>query len=245
MDRAYEIGFKFRCWHNLIPRGKWLQWLRQNVWEISERSVQVYLSLWDNKEAIEAHFKSAESADLIEQPSIKNALDFVSSRRTVKVQVTIETQKVRSLGYLGPETIHSAEVPNEAESEEGTSDAIKSPENEVLSDNTELTLGTPQARRARAVSREISPEVAAILNTLMPTPLPEKTVGAPEPSRWFVAIKTAQDAIRELERLQDGYQVHLHHVVDFGPAKKVLAEAERLPVPSETNYEIVNDGEGV
>jgi hypothetical protein len=94
----------------------------------------------------------------------------------------------------------------------------------------------------RAAKREISPEVAAILN-LPTTPLPEKTVDASMPSKWFAAVKTARDAIRELERLQENHRVHLHHVIDFGSVKKILDGAASLSIPDDDD--IVNDGAGV
>jgi hypothetical protein len=131
----------------------------------------------------------------------------------------------------------TAEVELKQETEHGITDQEAEPEeNEVLSEDighSPVGLDLPQSvdeqqweeigrklGRRKHASRENSPEAAALLA------LPEKTVDAPKSSQWVAAIKTAQEAIRELERLQESYQVH----IDFGPVKKILDEAERLPI---------------
>src|ERR1700693_4430037 len=86
LNRAFDIGFKLRCWHKLIPHGKWLPWLRANV-AIPERTASQYLLLWDHNEEIKAAFKSADnsdSADLSELPPIKDALALIANKRAEK-----------------------------------------------------------------------------------------------------------------------------------------------------------------
>ena len=79
---ALEIGFKLRCWHDLIPHGQWLDWCRRKLPNISERSIQVYLRLWKHSDLIQAKIKSADAADLTEIPSIQEALTWISSKRS-------------------------------------------------------------------------------------------------------------------------------------------------------------------
>jgi Protein of unknown function (DUF3102) len=82
LNRAFDIGFKLRCWHDLIPHGKWLPWLRANV-QIPERTASQYLLLWDHNEEIKSAFNS-ESADLGELPPIKDALALIANKRAEK-----------------------------------------------------------------------------------------------------------------------------------------------------------------
>ena len=86
LNRAFDIGFKLRCWHDLIPHGKWLPWLKANV-AIPERTASQYLLLWDHNEEIKAAFKSADnsnSADLSDLPPIKDALALIADKRAEK-----------------------------------------------------------------------------------------------------------------------------------------------------------------
>jgi hypothetical protein len=80
LNRAFDIGFKLRCWHDLIPHGKWLPWLKANV-AIPERTASQYLLLWDHNEEIKAAFKSADPANLNELPPIKDALALIANKR--------------------------------------------------------------------------------------------------------------------------------------------------------------------
>jgi hypothetical protein len=77
---ALQIGFKLRCWHDLIPHGQWLKWCRRNLPNISERSIQVYLRLWDHSDLIEARIKNAAAADLMELPTIREALTWITPK---------------------------------------------------------------------------------------------------------------------------------------------------------------------
>jgi hypothetical protein len=96
LKRAFDIGFKLRCWHDLIPHGKWLPWLRANV-QIPERTASQYLLLWDHNEEIKATFKSADipdSADLNELPPIKDALALIANKRAEKRPNPVAVQQV-------------------------------------------------------------------------------------------------------------------------------------------------------
>jgi hypothetical protein len=263
LDRAFEIGLKFRCWHDLIPHGKWLQWLRQNIPEISERSVQVYLSLWDNKEAIEAHFKSADSADLAEEPSIKNALDFVSSRRTVKIKLTTERSNVRSVTYAIRETQPITATSYLRDSVPEDNDQQVEPVSDASIESSEMPLESDtQSDPEPSKATDVEPSQTAQDITRQQHPSYLDKLQYIEPTWWFIAINTANEAIRELERLQEGYRIHLHYMVDnhgdqkeakdliqmlskvsgfdFEQVKKILTETERLPIPDETDYNILN-----
>jgi hypothetical protein len=81
LNRAFAIGFKLGSWHALIPHGKWLKWLEQNIPEIPQRTARLYIQLWENHEWLRTRFKSAESADLSELPPIKDALVLLSNKR--------------------------------------------------------------------------------------------------------------------------------------------------------------------
>ena len=66
LDRAFEIGFKLTCWHDLVPHGKWLKWLDPNM-EIPERRARRYVQLWENREWLLGRFpESGPGADLDE-----------------------------------------------------------------------------------------------------------------------------------------------------------------------------------
>jgi hypothetical protein len=70
LEKAFKIGSRLRGWHDLIPHGRWLEWVKENL-PISERTVRVYVQLWDNHERIEAYFQIGRaSADLVEAKSI-------------------------------------------------------------------------------------------------------------------------------------------------------------------------------
>jgi hypothetical protein len=184
-----------------LPRhGLWMSWVETHIPELNHRAINRYM----------LSYKRRDDPLLQEDPA----------RFIAKISGNVGKLKSKSTNTSNLHTKSKAPgdgVPNEAESKEGISSEI------------------PQARRGRAASHEIRPDVANIVNALnSTTPLPEKTVDAPETnkavgvtSQWLAAISTAQEAIRELERLQEGYQDH----IDFGPVKKILAEAERLPVP--------------
>jgi hypothetical protein len=77
LNRAFDIGFKLRCWHDLIPHGKWTKWCEANIPQIHERTIRRYLQLWDNHELIRTHFKSDTVSDLDEVIGIKEALEFL------------------------------------------------------------------------------------------------------------------------------------------------------------------------
>jgi hypothetical protein len=93
LNRAFDIGFKLRCWHDLIPHGQWLPWLRANV-AIPERTAYQYLLLWDHNEEIKATFKFADSANLNELPPIKDALALIANKRAEKRPSPIAAHQV-------------------------------------------------------------------------------------------------------------------------------------------------------
>jgi hypothetical protein len=108
-----QIGFKLRCWHDLIPHGRWMEWCNQEPPNISERSVRVYLRLWDHNDLILARLKTADAADLTELPSIREALTWIPSkqsppvkekrafrRRQVDIEVTVDCRPVGSFSGL-------------------------------------------------------------------------------------------------------------------------------------------------
>jgi len=81
LNRAIDIGFKLRCWRDLIPHGKWLQWCRANLSTIHERTIRNYIDLWDEHELIRNHFKSESVSDLDEVAGVREALDFLAHWR--------------------------------------------------------------------------------------------------------------------------------------------------------------------
>jgi hypothetical protein len=96
LNRAFDIGFRLRCWHELIPHGKWLPWLKANV-AIPERTASQYLLLWDHNEEIKAAFKSADnsnSADLSDLPPIKDALALIADKRAEKRTKAVKANQV-------------------------------------------------------------------------------------------------------------------------------------------------------
>jgi hypothetical protein len=87
LERAFEIGFRLRCWHDLIPRGRWLEWRQQNIPEIPERTARMYLQLWDNSEWIKARIGNALpiGQNVEELPSIRQALALLPKRQSAKL----------------------------------------------------------------------------------------------------------------------------------------------------------------
>jgi hypothetical protein len=223
VERMLEAGEILTRVKQGLPRGAWMPWVETHIAELSHRTINRYMRTYQRR-----------NDPLLQDDPVRFIAEISGHIGKLK------SPEPNSTNASNLDTESSTEVPIKGKSEEAIPDVIKTPEDEVLSDDTEqnraLTSEMPQARHARTVSHEISPEVAGYLNTLTPTiPLPEKTVDTAKSSQWFVAIKAAQEAIRELERLQQSYQVHLHHVIDFGPVKKILDEAERLPVPNEND----------
>src|SRR5215469_4298674 len=66
LSRAIRIGGKLRCWHDLIPHGKWLKWCSANLSEINQRTIQYYLQLWENREWLETRPNTKPVSDLPE-----------------------------------------------------------------------------------------------------------------------------------------------------------------------------------
>jgi Protein of unknown function (DUF3102) len=100
LTTALEIGFKLRSWRDLMPHGKWLKWCAINLPNISERSIQVYLKLWEHNDLIQAHLKSAAAADLPEPtefPSIRDALSWIKSPAPVSRPKEKRTTRPRQL----------------------------------------------------------------------------------------------------------------------------------------------------
>jgi hypothetical protein len=164
LDRAIEIGCKLRCWHDLIPHGRWLEWIRINIPEISERSVQVYLKLWDNNELIKAHFKSAAAADLIDEPSIREALAIIPSKDTAVAQ-TGKKQTVRR----GPVTIEVAATNGRTSSNvpDPTATAQITPDD--LSLTAQQKLEQYKHKLAQEFHEQVNARVQEFLeNTIMP-----------------------------------------------------------------------------
>jgi hypothetical protein len=90
LKRAFEIGFKLTSWRDLVPHGKWLKWLSQNLPEIGERRSQQYIQLWEHHEWLEAKFKSETVSDLPELPGIKDALILIQQKNR-KERETLDT----------------------------------------------------------------------------------------------------------------------------------------------------------
>jgi hypothetical protein len=84
LEIAFKIGFKLRCWKNLIPHGKWLKWLEQNAPQISDRNASRYLRLWDNSEWLKPKLKSANVADLDEISTIREAEALIQTKESNK-----------------------------------------------------------------------------------------------------------------------------------------------------------------
>jgi hypothetical protein len=88
LERAFDIGFKLRCWHDLVPRGRWQEWCQQNISAIPERTVRMYLQLWDNNEWIKARIGNAlpigQNVEVEEFPSIRQALALLPKRQSAK-----------------------------------------------------------------------------------------------------------------------------------------------------------------
>jgi hypothetical protein len=75
---AFDIGFKLRCWRDVIPHGQSLPWIKANIPAISERTVQVYIQLWDHNEVIRAKLLNPQTtADLEVWPTIEGALALI------------------------------------------------------------------------------------------------------------------------------------------------------------------------
>jgi hypothetical protein len=92
-NRAARIGCKLRSWHDLIPHGKWLEWCRQNIPEIHERSIQNYLRLWDNHEWLVARLNTKPDSDLEELPTIKEALALLADKRKADQPAPIKEKR--------------------------------------------------------------------------------------------------------------------------------------------------------
>jgi hypothetical protein len=86
LERAMEIGFKLRCWRDLVPHGKWAKWCEANIPEIRERTIQHYIQLWDNNELIWSHFKSETVSDLDQVVGVREALEFLQGRRAAEAK---------------------------------------------------------------------------------------------------------------------------------------------------------------
>jgi len=144
LDRAFEIGFKLRCWHDLIPHGRWLQWCEQNIAEISQRSIQVYLKLWDNNELIKQRIqKRSIAADLEDVPSvsIREALSYVPKKAPKEKRASrpirdIQTATVPSHPDEAPEPatrLDESEVPDSSDNEESEDEVEVIPASELAS----------------------------------------------------------------------------------------------------------------
>jgi hypothetical protein len=235
--KVFRLGDLLASQLELIPHGSREKWCEQTYPEIGLTTIRLWIRIAKNRNRLEERFPIIRQQLPISSWT-KTDLDLLPSVRQMRdATMEVEAQERETQGK--PPIRHRSATKEKRTSRsvrnipaEVVADAIKSPEDAVLSDNTE-----PQVKPAMAVSRKISPEVKALLDI----PWQEKTACAPKLSRWLTIISTAQEAIRELERLQ----AHSHHAIDFGPVKKILDEAERRPVLDETNSEIVNDGEGV
>jgi len=70
--KAQRIGQLLAGFKEIAGRGNWLPWLRQHLPEISERTAEVYLRLWENRDVLD---KFAAAADL----SIRDALGLLTN----------------------------------------------------------------------------------------------------------------------------------------------------------------------
>jgi hypothetical protein len=68
---AIEIGQWFIVQHEKIEHGEWLPWLRENFPDISERTVQRYALLAENREFLEWKY---DTASFLDSPSITASL---------------------------------------------------------------------------------------------------------------------------------------------------------------------------
>jgi hypothetical protein len=108
LERAFEIGFRLRCWHDLLPHGQWLKWLEKHIPQISERTITNYLRLWDNNEWLRTKFPNQQKiADLSEIPTVRDALTLIQAKDANKprgappkrkVGVTIQKRDRRTAG---------------------------------------------------------------------------------------------------------------------------------------------------
>jgi hypothetical protein len=85
LERAFEIGFRLKCWRDLVPHGKWLKWLEQHVPQISERTISRYIRLWDNNEWLKSKLLNQPPlADLSEIPTIREAEALIQAKESNK-----------------------------------------------------------------------------------------------------------------------------------------------------------------
>jgi hypothetical protein len=206
IERMIEAGEILNRVKEGLPRGSWMPWVKKHIPELNHRTINRYM----------LSYRRRDDPLLQEDPV----------RFVAEISGNIGKLEAQSAQSTSTSNLDESEIPDaEAESEEGIPDVIKS-----LEETSEM----PPPRRPRGSSREISPEVKALLN--MPTttaPVPEKTHSASDTnksvqSQWLAAVSAAQEAIGELERLQASYQLHSF---DFEPVKKILTQAEHLQVP--------------
>jgi hypothetical protein len=110
LSSALEIGFKLCCWRDLIPHGRWMDWCRQNIPNISERSVRVYLRLWDHNDLIQAHLKNGSAADLAELPSIREALTWIPSKQSTPARKEKRASRRRQVDIEATVDVSPSEV---------------------------------------------------------------------------------------------------------------------------------------
>jgi hypothetical protein len=250
VSRAIAIGEKLDTIKKGLGHGGWEAWVKDHL-IFSSRTARRYMEAYryrnDSKlKADPVQFMLRLYGRILPRiPVTEQAVPVIVTGALTRIGPT-RPQDIRKItfgGALAPNFDSPSSKDNDRQPEvvrDAVIESNRTPASEMLLESD--TQSAPIGPLPKHLSREIRPEVAAILNLpTSPTPLPEETVDAQEAnkaadiaSQWLAAISTAQEAIRELERLQVTYQVHLQHVIDFGPVKKILAEAEHLPVPDKT-----------
>jgi hypothetical protein len=84
LEKAIKLGGVLFELRETFPHGEWLPWIEKNLTRISERTVQVYIQLWENREIIKAELKSAASAYLPKLPTIQDALALIKKPKKPK-----------------------------------------------------------------------------------------------------------------------------------------------------------------
>ena len=116
LEKAMKIGFKLRCWHDVIPHGKWMKWCELNIPGISSSASRRYIQLWDNQEIIWSEFKLLQRSNSDELPTITWALGLCrkkeSPSKPEKIKSTA-TRKVVDVEVVRVEEVKQVEtVPN-------------------------------------------------------------------------------------------------------------------------------------
>jgi hypothetical protein len=110
LECAFDIGHKLRNWHGLVPSGKWLKWLEQNIPEISERMASTYIRLWDNHEWLRKHPQISDGVANSEiPPSIRKAEALIREKDGNKPRGAPK----RKVGFVRPKEPATIDVKTE------------------------------------------------------------------------------------------------------------------------------------